>query len=181
MMPGAGGPRLTPEPAATSIPSGPTTSSAGPYTTPSAIVCSTTPTESCYRGPPAERRMLRSSRTNQRRSAPIAMHRFRCSPSSGFGVRHGRNTQHVTHGHAAGVQREDLRVEPGEPGLTLPDQLRLEAARAIARHLDLDFAELGLERLGAGPVARVAAAATAGGVPLVVALRRSTELTRVCS
>lgn len=49
----------------------------------------------------------------------------------------------VPHGRAAGVERQDLRIEAGEPGLPLPDQLRLKAAVAIARHLDGNVAAEG--------------------------------------
>ena len=48
------------------------------------------------------------------------------------------------------------------------DQLRLEAAGAIARNRDIDLAILGQDRLRAGAVAAVAAAA-AGRIALLVA------------
>ena len=39
----------------------------------------------------------------------------------------------VADAHAAGVEAEDLVVQPGQPGLALGHQLRLEAAGAVAR------------------------------------------------
>ena len=43
-------------------------------------------------------------------------------------------------GHAAGVERQHLVVEAGEPALVLPDQARLKGALAIARDLNRDRA-----------------------------------------
>ena len=62
----------------------------------------------------------------------------------------------VAHGHAAGVEPEDLLVQPGQPGLALAHELGVEAALAVARRLDLDRPELGLDRLGSRAVAVVA-------------------------
>ena len=62
--------------------------------------------------------------------------------------------------HAAGVEAQNLVVETGEVRLAFGDQLRLEAARPIARHRNLDFAILGQHRLRAHPVAAVALAAS---------------------
>ena len=62
----------------------------------------------------------------------------------------------LAHRHAAGVQRQDLVVEAGPAGLVLGNQLRLEAALAVAGHLDRQRAELALERLAAAAVAGVA-------------------------
>jgi len=62
----------------------------------------------------------------------------------------------LAHRHAARIQRQDLVVEPCPTGLVLGDQLRLEAAVAIARDLEWQLAELALERLAAASVAGVA-------------------------
>ena len=62
--------------------------------------------------------------------------------------------------HAAGVHRDDLVVEPRKPALVLGDQLRIEAGLAVARHLQLDLAGVGDDRLLAitvTPVARLLA------------------------
>ena len=61
--------------------------------------------------------------------------------------------------HAAGVEAEDPVIQAGQPGLALADQLRLKAAVAVARRLDLDRPELGLDRLGRRAVAAIARAA----------------------
>jgi hypothetical protein len=61
-----------------------------------------------------------------------------------------------------------LVVETVEPGLALRYQPRFERAGAVARNLDGDFAVFGQNRLGAGAVAAVAAAA-ARRVALLVA------------
>jgi hypothetical protein len=53
----------------------------------------------------------------------------------------------LTHRHAAGVQAQNLVVEAVEVCLALGDQLRLEAAGAVAWHRDLDLAVLGQHRL----------------------------------
>lgn len=50
---------------------------------------------------------------------------------------------------------------------SLGDQLRFEAACPIARHCNIDLAILGEDRLRAGAVAAVAAAA-AGGIALLI-------------
>ena len=57
------------------------------------------------------------------------------------------------------VEREDLLVEPDEAALALADDLRLEAAVAIAGRVDRHLAVLGDQRLRRRPVARVAGAA----------------------
>ena len=49
--------------------------------------------------------------------------------------------------HAAAVQRHDLVVEPREAPLMLRDEKRLEAALAVARHLDAQRAVLGQDSL----------------------------------
>src|SRR5215212_7832046 len=74
----------------------------------------------------------------------------------------------LAHGHAARVQAENLLVKAVEPGLTLGDQQRLEAAGPVAWHRNVDLAILGQDRLRAGPVAAIAAAA-AGRIALLVA------------
>jgi len=70
--------------------------------------------------------------------------------------------------HTSGVQRDDLVVETIQARLALGHDLRLEAAVAITRHLDLDRPVLGQHRLGGGPVA-VVARPPAGGIALLVA------------
>src|SRR3954465_6608550 len=70
--------------------------------------------------------------------------------------------------HAAGVQAQYLVVEAVEVGLALGDQLRLEAASAVARDRNLDLTVLGQHRLRTRAVAAVAAAAT-GRITFLVA------------
>lgn len=70
--------------------------------------------------------------------------------------------------HAAGLEAQNLVVEAGKMRLPFGDQLRLEAAGALARHRDLDLAIIGGDRLRAHPVAAVARAAT-GRVALLIA------------
>ena len=66
--------------------------------------------------------------------------------------------------HAAGIHRDDLLIQPGDPGLTLANQLRLETFLAVVRHLDLKGAVLGLERLCLGnPFRRFDFASTLAG------------------
>jgi hypothetical protein len=45
--------------------------------------------------------------------------------------------------HAAGVHRDHLVVEAGEPALILGDQLRIEAGLSVARDLQLQLAGVG--------------------------------------
>ena len=61
------------------------------------------------------------------------------------------------HRQAAGVQRDDFVVEARPTGLVLGDELGLEAAMAVAGHLDGQFAEIALEGLLALAVSGVAA------------------------
>ncbi len=79
----------------------------------------------------------------------------------------GQMALDLPHRHAAGVEAQNLVVEAVEPPLALGDQLRLEAARPVARHRNLDLAVLGEDRLRARAVAAVAAAA-AGRITLLV-------------
>src|SRR6266516_149415 len=79
----------------------------------------------------------------------------------------GQMALDLPHRHAAGVEAQNLVVEAVEPPLALGDQLRLEAARPVARHRKLDLAVLGEDRLRARAVAAVAAAA-AGRITLLV-------------
>src|SRR3954468_18930809 len=74
----------------------------------------------------------------------------------------------LAHRHAARVEAQDFVVEAVEPRLALSDQQRLENAGPVAGHRDVDLAVLGQDRLRAGPVTAIAAAA-AGRVPLLVA------------
>ena len=62
----------------------------------------------------------------------------------------------LAHGHATGVQRDDLVVKAAPAGLVLGDELRLEAAVAVSGHLDRQFAEIAYEGLLAFAVAGVA-------------------------
>ena len=86
-------------------------------------------------------------------------------------VEFGQMPLDLANRHAAGIQAQDLVVEAVEPGLALGDELRLEAADAVARHRNLDLAVLGQDRLAAEAVAAVAAAA-ARRVALLVAQMR---------
>jgi hypothetical protein len=61
--------------------------------------------------------------------------------------------------HTAGVEVEHPVVEPGQLGLALLDQLRLERAGAVARGAHGHGPEVGPQRLGRVPVAVVAGAA----------------------
>ena len=74
-------------------------------------------------------------------------------------VKLGQVTLDLAHRHAARVEAQNLAVEAIEPGLALGDQLRLEAADAVAWHRNVDLAILGQDRLCARSVAAVAAAA----------------------
>ena len=56
---------------------------------------------------------------------------------------------------AAAVERQDLVVEPFEPPLPLPDDLRLECPLAVPGRLDPHLAMLGEKRLRRRPVPRV--------------------------
>jgi hypothetical protein len=57
---------------------------------------------------------------------------------------------------ALGRQRQHDPVDPVQAPLPLAHDLRLEAAVAVAGHLDLHRADLGQHRLGPAPVAGVA-------------------------
>ena len=59
--------------------------------------------------------------------------------------------------HAAGVHGDDLVVEAGEAALVLGDEQRLEAAFAVARHVNPYRPILGQDGLAAHPIAVVAA------------------------
>jgi len=52
-------------------------------------------------------------------------------------------------------QGEDDLIDPGQPALPLPHDLRGEARIGVSRHVDLDRADLSQHRLRANPVARV--------------------------
>ena len=62
----------------------------------------------------------------------------------------------LAHRHAARIHGDDLVVEAREAALVLGDQDRLEAALAVARHLDAHRTSVGQHSLGAGAVAVVA-------------------------
>jgi hypothetical protein len=67
----------------------------------------------------------------------------------------GQEALDLAHRHAARVHRHDLVVEAGEAALVLGDEQRLEAAFAVARHLDAHRAVLGQHGLAAAAVAMV--------------------------
>ena len=67
----------------------------------------------------------------------------------------GQEALDLAHRHAARVHGDDLVVKAGEAPLVLADELRLEAAGAVARHLDGQRAGVGQHRLGALAVAVV--------------------------
>ena len=71
--------------------------------------------------------------------------------------------------HAARVHRDDLVIEAGEATLVLGDQLRVEAARPITRHLDLDPSPIGRHRLAA--IAVPAVGSLAPPAKIVIHLR----------
>ena len=55
----------------------------------------------------------------------------------------------VADGHAAGVEAEDLVVQAGQPRLALGHDWGSKLPVAVARRLDLDRPQIGLQRLGA--------------------------------
>ena len=63
---------------------------------------------------------------------------------------------YLAHGHATGIQRQDLVVEAVPTGLVLGNELWFEAAVPVARYLDGQFAKVALECLRALAVAGVA-------------------------
>ena len=71
-------------------------------------------------------------------------------------------------GKSLGGQRDHQIVHPGQAALPLADQLRLEAAGSVPRHLDFDRPDVGQHGFRAGAVAGVATVA-AGRVVLGVA------------
>jgi hypothetical protein len=66
---------------------------------------------------------------------------------------------HLPGGQALRRQRDDQLVHPGQPPLPLGHDPRLEAAVAVARHVDLDRPNVGQHRLSPAPVAGVRAVA----------------------
>ncbi len=72
-------------------------------------------------------------------------------------------------GQPTGIQRQDHLIDIGETTLTLLDNLRLEGARPIPRHVDLNTAAgIGQHRLGSESVAGVATSVSSR-VPAVIA------------
>jgi hypothetical protein len=63
----------------------------------------------------------------------------------------------VADGHAAGVEAEDLVVQPGQPALALAHEPGLEAAVTVARRADLDRPQIGIHGFAPGAVADVGA------------------------
>ena len=77
----------------------------------------------------------------------------------------------LAHRHATRVERENLVVEASEPTLVLGNQLRLERALAIARHVDRQRAVVRQDRFGPCPVAMIGGVlgfSPAGRIPEVV-------------
>src|SRR5664279_2041904 len=70
--------------------------------------------------------------------------------------------------HSSGVHRQNLVVEAREAPLMAGNDLRLESAITVPRHLDLRFPEVTLQLLAAGAVTRVATQ-MAGSLMLLVA------------
>lgn len=62
----------------------------------------------------------------------------------------------LAHRHPAGVQADDHRVEPIHSPLALTDQAGSERPGSIAWHLDLEAADLRIDRLHARPITSVA-------------------------
>jgi hypothetical protein len=54
-------------------------------------------------------------------------------------IKLGQAALDLAHRQAAGVQAQDLAVEPVEPGLAFGDKLRLEGSRPVARDRYLDL------------------------------------------
>src|SRR3954469_1733784 len=63
----------------------------------------------------------------------------------------------VADGHPARVEPEDLLVQARQSGGALGQDLRREAAVAVARRLDLDGPQVALHRLGGHAVADIGA------------------------
>ena len=61
----------------------------------------------------------------------------------------------LPHRHAARVHRDDLVIKAGEAALAFLDKLRLEAAIPITRHIQIDYALICEDALGARPVTLV--------------------------
>jgi hypothetical protein len=78
--------------------------------------------------------------------------------------------------HATRIEAQDLVVDTVEPRLSFRDQLRLEAANAVARDGNLDLAIVGQDRLRTRPIAAVATASTVG-----IALFISQVLSEFCA
>ena len=76
--------------------------------------------------------------------------------------------RHFPGGQPPSCQRQHDLVDAVQPALPLAHDLRLEAAVPVARHLDLDRADLGQHRLRPNAVAGVAAVAP-GRIVLVIA------------
>ena len=73
----------------------------------------------------------------------------------------------VTHGHPAGVERHDHRVQTVQAAGTFRDQPRFERASPIPRRVDRHVADLGRECLRCRTVTRVRAAPPGRIAPLV--------------
>ena len=79
----------------------------------------------------------------------------------------GQVRLNVAHRHPAGVERDDLLVEPHKAPLPLTHDLRLKAPIAVARSFDLNRPVLGVQRLRGPTVARVPTPARRGMVRLI--------------
>ena len=72
----------------------------------------------------------------------------------------------VAHAHPARVHRDDLVIEPVDPGLPLADQLRLEAAVPIGGNRDLEGPVIALHGLARRAIAVPRQRSTGGKVKL---------------
>ena len=68
----------------------------------------------------------------------------------------------IRHGQTSAIQRNEFFVQDAGAPLAFSHQLRLEITAPVPRNLQRQSALLGLERLGAGPSARVARTAAVG-------------------
>jgi hypothetical protein len=67
----------------------------------------------------------------------------------------GEKRLNLAHRQAARIERNDLVVEAGEAALVFANELRLERALAIARHLDWHRAVVGQHGSATGPIAMI--------------------------
>jgi hypothetical protein len=77
----------------------------------------------------------------------------------------------VTGGHPARIQGDDPFVEPLQPPLALPHDLRVETAGPVPRHRQADRPGIGQQRLRGRAVAAVARPAASRVVLLITQMR----------